>query len=115
GSGNDDQKVGTFIINLTVLRHEADRLGIEPAESEIVDAVKKFPALQGQSGFDPAKYDQVERSVLPSLGFTDEQLRELARDELCLKRIKDLVSSAVTFPESESKSNYEQLYSRNFA
>ena len=114
GNGEFNQKAYPFVINLTVLRHEAERLGIEPAESEIVDAVKKFPGLQGQSGFDPAKYDQVERNVLPSLGFTDEQLRELARDELCLKRIKDLVSSAVTIPESESKSNYEQLYSKNF-
>jgi peptidyl-prolyl cis-trans isomerase D len=113
-SGNDDQKVGSFIINLTVLRHEADRLGIEPGEAEIVDAIKNFPALQGPAGFDGAKYDRVEREILPSLGFTDEQLRELAHDELCLKRIKELVGSAVTLPESESKSNYEQLYGKNF-
>ena len=114
GSGADDQKAVTFIINLIVLRHEAERLGIQPAESEIVEAVKNFPGVQGASGFDPAKYDDVERSILPSLGFTDEQLRELAHDELCLKRIKEVVASGVSFPESESKSNYEQLYSKNF-
>jgi hypothetical protein len=114
GSGADDQKAATFIINLIVLRHEAERLGIEPADSEIVDAVKNFPALQGASGFDTTKYDQVEQAVLPSFGFTDEQLRELARDELCLKRIKEVVASGVSLPESESKSNYEQLYGRNF-
>jgi parvulin-like peptidyl-prolyl isomerase len=89
-------------------------LGIEPAESEIVEAVKNFPAFHGVSGFDPAKYDDVERGILPSLGFTDEQLRELARDELCLKRIKEVVASGVSLPESESKSNYEQLYGKNF-
>ena len=114
GGGTDDQKTGTFIINLIVLRHEAERLGIEPAESEVVEAVRNFPGLQGASGFDPAKYDDVERSILPSFGFTDEQLRELARDELCLKRIKELVAAGVSFPESESKSNYEQLYGKNF-
>ena len=115
GSGADDnQKVATFVINLIVLRHEAERLGIEPADSEIVDAVRNFPALQGSSGFDAAKYDQVERSILPSLGFTDEQLREVARDALCLKRIKEVVASGVSLPESESKSNYEQLYGKNF-
>src|SRR6202030_4849178 len=103
-----------FIINLTILRHEAERLGIEPADSEIVETVRNFPELQGASGLDAAKYDQVERNVLPSLGFTDEQLRELARDELCLKRIKGVVASGVSFPESESKSNYEQLYGKNF-
>ena len=114
GAGEDNQKTVTFIINLIVLRHEAERLGIQPSDAEIVQAVKNFPALQGQSGFDPAKYDQVERGVLPSLGFTDAQLRELARDELCLKRIKEVVASGVSLPESESKSNYEQLYGKNF-
>ncbi|MEY2555076.1 MAG: hypothetical protein QOF93_220, partial [Verrucomicrobiota bacterium] len=39
GSGTDDQKAATFIINLILLRHEAERLGIEPSDSEIVDAV----------------------------------------------------------------------------
>ena len=115
GSGEFNQRAAAFIIDLNVLRHESDRLGIEPAESEIIDAIKKFPGLQGPSGFDAAKYDQVERTILPSLGFSDEQLRELARYELCLKRIKSLVSSAVTIPESESKANFEQLYSKNFA
>ena len=114
GGGTDDQKAVTFIINLIVLRHEAERLGIQPAESEIVETVKNFPAFHGASGFDPAKYDDVERAILPSLGFTDEQLRELARDELCLKRIKEVVASGVSLPESESKSNYEQLYGKNF-
>jgi peptidyl-prolyl cis-trans isomerase D len=114
GGGNDDQKAVTFIINLIVLRHEAERLGISPSESEIVEAVRNFPAFHGPSGFDAAKYDEVERTILPSLGFTDEQLRELAHDELCLKRIKELVASGVTLRESESKSNYEQLYGKNF-
>jgi hypothetical protein len=113
-AGNDDQKAASFVINLIVLRHEAERLGLEPAESDVVETVKNFPGFQGQNGFDSAKYDQVERNVLPAFGFTDEQLRELARDQLCLKRIKDVVASGVTVPESESKSNYEELYSKNF-
>ena len=115
GSGTDDQKAVTFIINLIVLRHEAERLGISPSKAEIVQAVRNFPALQGPSGFDPAKYDQIEQNVLPALGFTNEQLEQLARDEFCLKRIKQVVVSGVSLPESESKSNYEQMYGKNFA
>src|SRR4029077_999161 len=114
GSGEFNQKAYSFIINITVLRHEAEQLGIEPADSEIVEAVRNFPGLGGPSGFDPAKYDQVARTILPSLGFSDEQLREIARDQLCLKRIRDLVGSSVSLPESEAKSNYEQLYGKNF-
>ena len=114
GQGNEDQKAVTAVINLIVLRHEAERLGISPTHDEIVDAVRNFPALQGPNGFDPAKYDQVEQDVLPSLGFTNEQLEQLARDEFCLKKIKQMVVSGVSLPESESKSNYERLYGKNF-
>ena len=114
GGAGEEQRAGAFIVNLTVLRHEADRLGIEPSQSEVVDAVRNFKAFQGGSGFDSAKYDKVEREVLPSFGFTDEQLRELASYELSLKRIKELVGSSVSLPESEAKSNYEQLYGKNY-
>src|SRR5207249_6522470 len=34
--------------------------------------------------------------------------------QLCLKRIKQVVASGVSLPEGESKSNYEQLYGKNF-
>src|SRR6266404_578941 len=35
GSGSDDQKAASFIINLIVLRHEAERLGVSLPEGEI--------------------------------------------------------------------------------
>src|SRR5207248_11115715 len=38
GSGELAQKAPSFIINLTILRHEPDRLGMEPPESQMVDA-----------------------------------------------------------------------------
>ena len=113
GTGEFSQRATMFVTNLLVLRHEADSLGIEPSDAEIVDAVRKFPGFQGSSGFDAAKYDQVSKN-LPSMGFTDEQLREIARDELTLKRLKDLVGSSVSMPESEAKSNYQELYGKNF-
>src|SRR5947209_10323912 len=33
-AASDDARAGAFIINVTLLRHEADRLGLEPSESE---------------------------------------------------------------------------------
>jgi len=114
GPATDNRKGDTFVVNLIVLRHEAERLGISPSQAEIVNAIRNFPGLQGTNGFDPAKYDQVEQNVLPSLGFTNEQLEQLARDEFCLKRIKDIVVAGVSLPESEIKSSYEQSYGKNF-
>ena len=48
------------------------------------------------------------------MGFTDEQLRQLARDQFSLKRIKEIVVAGVSLPESESKSTFEQAYGKNF-
>jgi len=114
GAGSDDQKIPLFVINLLVLRHEAERLGISPSKDEVVEAVRNFPALQGPSGFDAAKYDQIEQNVLPAFGFTNEQLEQLARDEISLKRIKGLVVAGITLPESEIKSDYQERYGKNF-
>src|SRR5437667_12885277 len=40
---------GTFAVNLIVLRHEADRLGLRPIPPEIAAVVPKLPALQWDS------------------------------------------------------------------
>src|SRR5256885_6124189 len=113
-TATDNRKGEAFVVNVIVLRHEAKRLGISPSQAEIVNAIRNFPWLQGANGFDPAKYDQLEQNVLPSLGFTNEQLEQLARDEFCLKKIKDIVVAGVSLPESEIKSSYEQSYGKNF-
>src|SRR4030095_8120209 len=60
GPGNDDQKAVPFIINLIVLRHEAERLGISPTREEIVSAVRNFSPFQGPNGLEGAKYDEVQ-------------------------------------------------------
>jgi len=114
GAQSREQAVSLFTINLIILRHEAEALGLEPSESEILDAVRKFPAFQGQSGFDATKYDAFTQTVLPALGFNDEPLKEIAQDELSLDRIEKILVSSVSVPESELQSEYEQLYGRNF-
>jgi peptidyl-prolyl cis-trans isomerase D len=115
GNGKNEQEFPDFVINLTVLRHEAEQLGLEPSDAQIVEAVRNFPAFHGQSGFDTAKYDQFTQTVLPSLGFSDEQLKEIARDEFCLKRIQQILAASVSLPESETRANYEEFYGKNFA
>jgi peptidyl-prolyl cis-trans isomerase D len=114
GAKTQDEVSGQFTLNLIVLRHEAERLGIRPAQSEVVDAVRNFPAFRGDSGFDAKKYDEFAQNLLSPNGFTDAQIEELARDQTCLNRIKELVATAISVPESESKAEYEQLYGKLF-
>ncbi len=115
GSGGDrSQAYGSFIVNLIVLRHEAEQLGIQPSPADVVDLIRNLPAFRGSSGFDPKKYEEFSGSGLASLGFTDAAIDELARDELCLKRIKQLLETGVSIPESEVKVVFEQLYGKSF-
>src|SRR5262245_15044977 len=58
------------IINLLVLRHEADRLGLRPNASEIADVVRKLPTFQGESGFDINKFNDFVQNALAPLGLT---------------------------------------------
>jgi peptidyl-prolyl cis-trans isomerase D len=113
-SGSNDAYV-QFAINLIILRHEAERLGIQPTSAEVVDLVRNLPAFRGPNGFDPKKYEEFSSSTLSPNGFTDEQIDELARDELSLKRIQQLLNASVSIPEAESRSEYEQLYGKSFA
>src|SRR5437588_6412278 len=103
-----------FAVNLIVLQHEAERLGIQPAQSEIVDLVRNLAAFRGASGFDPKKYEDVVQTLLGPNGFSEAQIEELARNQIFLDRIKQLLSAAVSIPESQSKSDYEQIYGKNF-
>ena len=104
-----------FAVNLNVLRHESQRLGVQPTRAEIVDAVRIFDAVRGPSGFDHAKYDEFVEKWLNPNGFSEAELEELASDQIRLNRIRQLVSFGVTVPEAESKANYEQFYGKNIA
>jgi len=108
------QAYGEFILNLQILRHEAPRLGIRPAESEIVDRVRNLGAFRGPSGFDMGKYNDFVQNVLAPNGQTEAQIEELVRDELALERIKQLVTTGVDVSETESKADFEKGYSKLF-
>jgi len=102
-----------FISNLFIVRHEAEQLGIRPSSEEVVDYVRNLPAFRGPSGFDPKKYEEFTGSTLGPNGFTESQIEELVRDALCLNRIKQLLTTGVTFSEADSKEEFEQLYGKS--
>ncbi len=112
---NDQGQVyAQFILNLHILRHEAARLGIRPTQSEIVDVVRNLKVFRGGSGFDLNKYNDFVQNALSPNGLSDAQIEEVATDELCLNRIKQLLATGVSVPENESKANYEEAYGKLF-
>jgi len=112
---NDQGQVyAQFILNLLILRHEAARLGIRPTQSEIVDVVRNLKAFRSGSGFDLNKYNDFVQNALSPNGLSEAQIEEVATDELCLNRIKQLLATGVSLPENESKANYEKAYGKLF-
>src|SRR6266576_119467 len=102
-----------FAIDLMILRHEAEALGIRPTTAEIAAVVTNIRAFRGDAGsFDLKKYNDIVQNALGPLGFSEAQIEELAGDQIRLDRVKELVSTGVTVSPSESKTTFEQIYSK---
>ena len=102
GAGLDpNQGAVQFIVNLLVLRHEAERLGLRPSASEIAEVVRKLPAFQGDSGFDINKFNDLVQNGLAPLGLAEEHIEQLVRDQICLNEIQKLLAAGVSLPKSE--------------
>src|SRR5438034_6203331 len=105
---------GTFAVDLIILRHEAERLGLRPSGAEIADVVRKLPAFQGESGFDMNKFSDFVRSGLGPMGLGEEHIEQLARDEICLNEIKELLAAGVTISKDELDETFRRGYDKFF-
>ncbi len=103
---------GTFAVNLIVLRHEAQRLGIRPSASELADVVRRLPAFQGESGFDMNKFSDFVRAALGPMGLGEEHIEQLVRDELCLNEIRRLLAAGITISKGELDENFQRGYDK---
>src|SRR5215471_402159 len=101
---------GTFAVDLIVLRHEADRLGLRPSASEIADVVRKLPVFQSESGFDMNKFSDFVRNGLAPMGLGEEHIEQLVRDQLCLEEIKKLLATGITISKGELDENFQRGY-----
>jgi hypothetical protein len=112
GARNETEAYTEFTCNRLILKHEAEKLGIRAAPSEIANVVRGFRVFQGESGFDLSKYNEFTQNALPSLGFNESHIEELAADQITLNRIHDLVAGGVHVPETETRMNYQQVYGK---
>ncbi|MDQ3623184.1 MAG: SurA N-terminal domain-containing protein [Verrucomicrobiota bacterium] len=107
-----DAATSAYVWNSLILRHEAEALGIQPTDDDVVEAIQKLPAFHTNGAFDPNKYNAFVQRGLTPRGFTPEQLEELMRDQLRLEKIKDLLGATVAPVPSEIRSAYERGYQK---
>lgn len=109
---DENEMTVQFVTNLIILRHEAARLGLRPTTTEIAGFVRDLHVFRGPAGFDINKYTEFSQNFLAPNGLTEAQVEELAGDEISLNKIKQLLAAGVATSESESKADFEQLYSQ---
>jgi parvulin-like peptidyl-prolyl isomerase len=91
-----------YIFNNMVLKHEAERLGIEPTDDEILSAIQSMPAFQNEHGvYDSSTYAFMSQVYLFPRGFTGDDLSDLVADSLRVKRIKALLGATTAPSEAE--------------
>src|SRR6267378_2658521 len=113
GAGLDqNQGAVQFIVNLLVLRHEAERLGLRPSASEVAEVVRTLPAFHGDSGFDINKFNDLVQNGLAPLGLAEEHIEQLVRDQICLSEIQKLLAAGVSLPKSELDENFQRGYDK---
>ena len=112
GANSENEAFVEFTANRLILQHEAEKLGIHPTTTEIADVVKGFRVFQGDAGFDLKKYTDFTQNTLPSLGFNEAQIEELAADQINLDRIKQLLATGAVVSESESKAKYAEAFGK---
>lgn len=99
--GQDPDSAQEFVFNVLVLRHESDQLGIRPTSEEIKTMISDLPVFQTDGRFDPQKYLEFSSQTLGRLGFTEAQIEEVVADAVRFDRVRQLIESPITVPESE--------------
>lgn len=111
--GQTEQEVKRqFAVNLLVLRHEAEALGIQPTSEQTVKALSNLRVFRGENGFDLKRYNDVVQNYLGPRGFSEGQLDELAADEIALERIKEMLGAGVNVTDAEATREFEQNYGK---
>lgn len=112
---SEEEAVESFTWNSLVLQHEAEQLGITVTPDEVFAGVQGLRIFQTGSAFDPKRYEMICKNVLGPRGFDDNQLQDLVRDELRVKKIKTLLGTTDAPPLSEVRATFEQRYQKTEA
>lgn len=112
-SGTDRQRIyEDFVWNTIVLEHEAGVNQVNPSEAEVSEAVKGLPVFQTQGQFDFQKYANFVQNKLAPRGFTEQQLEEVVRDSLKMRKLKEVIESTIEAAPSELRVAYDTQHQK---
>lgn len=101
GATDEDSALNEFVWNYMVMRHEAERLGLNPAQDRILAMIQSLPAFQTDGRFDSRRFAEFLQMQLAPRGLTEQHLRDMIADALRLEMLRGLVVSPVAVGEGE--------------
>jgi parvulin-like peptidyl-prolyl isomerase len=107
----DNSAKENFLWNTFVLRHESQKLGIDPTEDEIVAAMRAMPVLQTRGVYDSRIYASVLDNI-GRLGMSADDLTELIGDDLRVKRIRQILGATAPPSLAELREEFAMRYQK---
>lgn len=98
---NDEASLSNYILNLFIVQHQAEELGVRPTDDAVASAMKSLSAFETDGAFDPAKYAAFVQEKLAPRGFTERQLEDIIRDSLKVHSLYRIITSPVAVAEAE--------------
>lgn len=113
-----EQQAWDDVVDLTLLRHEAEKRGIRVTDSELVEFIKfnpppevaAMPAFQTEGQFDLAKYQQALAD--PALEQTWVEYERQLRSTLPIQKLQEQVIAGTIVTEGEARQVYRDRNER---
>lgn len=101
GGNGSEEGYAEYVVNNRVLDHEGRKLGIQPGDEEIKNAILALPAFQTGGQFDPKRYQELVTTRLAPQGFTELEIQKLIQSSLVLKRLQQTLDAAPAITPAE--------------
>jgi parvulin-like peptidyl-prolyl isomerase len=101
-----------YIWNTLVLRHEALRLGIQPTEIQVTEAIQRLPVFQTNGQYDHSRYMQAIQMAFAPRGLNASHLEELVRDSIRMQTVRDILSAGYAPAPDELEKAYASQFQK---
>ncbi|HEY7472842.1 MAG TPA: peptidyl-prolyl cis-trans isomerase [Gemmatimonadota bacterium] len=113
-----EQQAWDDVVNLTLLRHEAEKRGLRVTDSELVEYIRynpppevaSMPAFQTEGQFDLAKYQAALAD--PALEQTWVEYENQLRNTLPIQKLQEQVIAGTIVTEAEARAVYRERNER---
>lgn len=107
--GKQDDPNNNLVINLLVLKHEMERLGVSPSDEDARAAMEKIPGFQENGQFSEQRAAMVE-DMFKANGFTTQDMLNVVKLNIGFSKVRELVGDNYVAGPIEAEKTYASQY-----